>query len=111
MHYSDIDRVLENIASYFNKRFEEKFEMDRDGRYDRYVIYQSSNYYFQIMVAFIQARVLEDLNETIELRLDKVLKDKDIKPGVEYLLTTKLVQNAPSGEIPIEYCVFESNEI
>lgn len=110
MHYSDTNQVLENIGSHLTKIFGEQFEMDRDGRYDRYATYHSDNYYFKVMCAFIQARVHEDFNEPIETRLDNVLKTIDIQPGGEYLLASKKVERSSSEEIPIEYSISPLSE-
>ncbi|WP_444915022.1 hypothetical protein [Microbulbifer sp. TRSA007] len=105
MYYSDTNQVLSNIASYLSERYGEDFKMDRDGKHDRYATYQSKNYFFKVMTAFIQARVNEDFNQPINERLDSVLSGIKIQPREEYLLTSRLVERSSPHEIPVEYCI------
>lgn len=99
--YEDINKVLTAIKVYFEEKCGERFEMKRS-LCDRYVTYQSESYFFDVMAAFIQARVQSDFSVSIEQRLEDAIADLTLEPKTHYRFTSKTVQNTV---MPIEYCV------
>ena len=100
MIYSDTNEVLSNIGSYFESKFKEKFNMQRSDR-DNYATYKSSSYHFEVMAAFIQARVSEDFSISIEDRLSTVMESFSCEKHGSYRFSSRLVEDG----LPIEYCI------
>ncbi|GHA55826.1 hypothetical protein ACFFLZ_14830 [Photobacterium aphoticum] len=96
--YNNIDKVLENIHEHFQTLFGEKFE---EKRQFRYVDYISENYNFRVHAAFIQTRIADDFDVSIQQRIDHALKGLNVEKGAMYDFTTKFVDDALSTE----YCV------
>ncbi|SFK29880.1 hypothetical protein [Azotobacter beijerinckii] len=98
--YENTDEVLNTIKHHLEEKFGEAFEFSRS-RCDSFASYKSNSYFFDVMAAFIQARVQADFSTPIDKRIDEVLAKENIKKGTYYKLTSKIV----SAPIPIEYCI------
>nr|WP_298118382.1 hypothetical protein [uncultured Pseudomonas sp.] len=98
--YENTNEVLKKIKNHFEDKFGETFEFSRS-RCDSFASYKSNSYFFDVMAAFIQARVQADFSTPIDKRIDEVLAKEKIEKGKHYKLTSKIV----SAPIPIEYCI------
>lgn len=98
--YENTNEVLNKIKIHLEEKFGEAFEFSKS-RFDTFASYKSNSYFFDVMAAFIQARVLEDFSTPIDKRIDEVLAKEKIEKGTHYKLTSKIV----SAPIPIEYCI------
>lgn len=98
--YEDTDRVLDDIKQHFEAKFHEKFSMTNSYD-DKFAIYESDGYCFDVMAAFIQARIYEDFTVPIEQRIDDVLKNVNIEKNAHYRFASQRV-NKP---MPLEYCI------
>lgn len=96
--YNNTNIVLENINGHFQAVFGEQFEGIRQFRYIDYI---SENYNFRVHAAFIQARIADDLEVSIQQRIDDALKGLNVEKGAMYDFTTKFVDKPLSTE----YCV------
>lgn len=107
MYYETRQDVLNAIHAYFNEKFAEEFVLDKNGANELQAVYESDNYYFKVMTAFIQERVDADLTVPIETRLGDVLNGVDIQKGKRYLFGSRMIKRTSIDQIPLEYYVGE----
>lgn len=100
--YGDTEKVLEDIRIHFGKIYSETFVMSKS-QCDKFAIFKSDNYLFEVMSDFIQARVQSDFFTPIEERIEGVIRKDSIEPGKGYRFTS----TDSNGLIPIEYCLNE----
>ncbi|WP_417760745.1 hypothetical protein [Shewanella sp.] len=97
--YEDVNKVLNGIKEHLESNLSESFIMQRSID-DRYATFVSESYIFDVMAAFIQARVREDFSVSIQDRIDSVVDFSSLQKQTHYKLSSKSVDNR---EMPIEY--------
>ncbi len=97
--YEDVNKVLNGIKGHLESNLSESFTMQRSVD-DRYATFVSDSYIFDVMAAFIQARVIGDFSVSIQDRIDSVIDFNVIEKRTHYKLSSRSVDNC---EMPIEY--------
>lgn len=108
MKYKNTEEVLEKLKSALESECGEKLEAEELYAHSRNITFRSDSFQFDVYFSFIQARVLEDFNQSIEQRLREVLSGVDLSSGGHYELTSRSRGDVPTTEIPIEYCILRA---
>lgn len=83
--YEDVNKALNGIKGHLESNLSESFTMQRRID-DGYATFFSESYIFDVMAAFIQARVREGFSVSIQDRIDSVVDFSSLQQNALYVV-------------------------
>ena len=79
------DEMINGFTNYFSTFFNQPFKFIKTGS-GRYSQYRSNDYIFTVKASFIQCGTTDQMEETLQERLDSIFSEVTFEPNMSYIL-------------------------